>query len=337
MRERRLVNASANRPPIGGAGERSSRRRRAALSLPALRWLASCGWVAMSLGILACQLLGSGPPEQSREVRIASLSPALTETVFALGIGSNVVAVSDFCHEPPAVEHLDRVGTVFVPRYEDLVRSRPTVVLAERVDGAKTNELGSLCDVATFRWLTFEDVIASTRELGKRFARGREAARLVADYEDALRVAPSARPLKVLLALAHVPGQLSEIWYVRRNSFHGRALEAAGATNAAVWDVVGPPRMTLEEVVRLDPDAIIVLEQSDARHVALLEDWRRMSAIRAVHAGRLALVAAPELQVPGPRIRRLVERLRLVLEPWKLANARDSSNQVARAQPGNAR
>ncbi len=258
-----------------------------------------------------------GTAERERPVRadqrILSLSPALTETLFALDLGQRVVGVSDHCREPRAVERLARVGSVFTPRYEAIVAARPTIILAEQIDGVSLHELDKLCSTAMYRWLSYEDVVQSTRDLGRRFGREAQAAALIANYERALRVDPHEHTLRVLLALAHVPGQLTEIWYIRQNSIHGRTLEAAGATNAVAEDVFGPPRMGLERAILLDPDAIIVLEPTEKPEPALLEDYRRLTGLRAIRQGSLALVAAPELEVPGPRIVRLVERLRAAI------------------------
>jgi ABC-type Fe3+-hydroxamate transport system substrate-binding protein len=253
---------------------------------------------------------GVGPTED----RIVSLSPAVTATLFALGLGQKVVAVSDFCHEPAIVEGIPRVGTVFSPRYESVAAAHPTIIVAERIDGTRVQDFEKLCATATYRWLSYDDVLTSTRQLGQRFGRERLAEELIANYETVLRVAPNEHAPRVLLALAQVPGQLSEIWFIRRNSIHGRALEAAGATNAIARDVSGPPRIGLEQAIALDPDAVILLDPSATENPRLLEDWKRLSGLRAVQRGRLALVAAPELEVPGPRIARLIERLRKVLD-----------------------
>lgn len=289
----------------------------------AMQWShwALTAWIAAAISCNASSKVQAG----TDAARIVSLSPALTETVFALGLGANLVAVSDYCHEPPAVEQLPRVGTVFTPRYEDVVRAHPSIILAERIDGTKAMELGGFGTLTTYRWLTYDDILESTRQLGSRFGRHREASRLIDEYTDALRVDPAKSSIRVLLALAHVPGQLTEVWFIRRNSIHGRALEAAGANNAVSQDIVGPPRISLEETIGLQPDAVVVLEQSEQTHSELLEDWRRLTGLRAIREGRLAIVAAPEAQAPGPRIRQLVEKIRRTVTPWTTTFGRASN------------
>ena len=46
------------------------------------------------------------PPHAAVPMRIVSLAPSVTETLFALNAGSSVVGVSDYCDYPPEVRSL---------------------------------------------------------------------------------------------------------------------------------------------------------------------------------------------------------------------------------------
>ena len=61
--------------------------------------------------------------------RIVSLAPSVTETLFALGVGSRVVAVSDYCDYPPEVRRLPKIGSFLDPSVEAIVAQRPDVVI----------------------------------------------------------------------------------------------------------------------------------------------------------------------------------------------------------------
>jgi len=47
--------------------------------------------------------------------RIVSLSPGLTEILFAIGAGDDVVGVTQFCDYPPEAKKIDKVGSGFRP------------------------------------------------------------------------------------------------------------------------------------------------------------------------------------------------------------------------------
>ena len=69
---------------------------------------------------------------QSKPVRIVSLAPSITETLFALGLGDRVVGVTRFCAYPPEARTRPRVGGYFDPSYEAIVALRPDLVVILR-------------------------------------------------------------------------------------------------------------------------------------------------------------------------------------------------------------
>ena len=61
--------------------------------------------------------------------RIVSLVPSVTETLFALGAGREVVGVSQYCDYPPRALQLPKVGTFLSPNIEAIIGLRPTIVI----------------------------------------------------------------------------------------------------------------------------------------------------------------------------------------------------------------
>jgi ABC-type hemin transport system substrate-binding protein len=67
-------------------------------------------------------------------------------------------------------------------------------------------------------------------------------------------------------------------------------------------------------VIRLDPDVVVVLTDERAAPQEVLASWRKVKPLRAVKDDRIAVLRAPEAFSNGPRILRLVERLRSTLQ-----------------------
>src|SRR5689334_16867949 len=61
--------------------------------------------------------------------RIISLIPAVTEMLFAVGAGPQVVAVSSFDRYPPDIEKLPRVGALIDPDVERILSLHPDLVV----------------------------------------------------------------------------------------------------------------------------------------------------------------------------------------------------------------
>ena len=70
-------------------------------------------------------------------MRIVSLAPAVTETLFALGAGAEVVGVSQYCDYPPAATHLPKVGTFLTPNVEAIAALRPDLVIGPGLSSSR--------------------------------------------------------------------------------------------------------------------------------------------------------------------------------------------------------
>lgn len=241
--------------------------------------------------------------------RIVSLSPGITETLFAIGVGASVVARSDYCDYPPEAQPLPRVGTSITPNYEAIARLRPSLIVSEDNAAARRRELEALGHTLLLRWLSLDEVVRGIRELGKVTGAQPSADVLAERLARRLGVAAPAVAPKILLVIGSDTGRLDDIWFIRKNSLQGAALHAAGGRNAVSEDVPGQPRLSLERLVALDPDAVIVLSAKASANDAELAPYRNLTALRAVREDRLAVVAAPEAYVNGPRVLTFVERL----------------------------
>jgi ABC-type hemin transport system substrate-binding protein len=67
--------------------------------------------------------------------------------------------------------------------------------------------------------------------------------------------------------------------------------------------------MSLERLLVVDPDLVMVLGGGDAGAASTLRALRRLTALAAVRRGRVGALPDPELLVPGPRVLELVEAL----------------------------
>lgn len=241
--------------------------------------------------------------------RIVSLSPGITDALFAIGAGSVVVARSDYCDYPPEVTRLPRVGSSITPNYEAIARLEPTLIVSEDNAATRRRELEALARTLLLKWLSLDEVVRGIRELGKVTTATAPADALAERLERRLSVRPPDVAPKILLVIGSDTGRIDDIWFIRKNSLQGAALHAAGAKNAIDEDIDGQPRVSLERLVGLDPDAIVVLTLRKNPGDEELAPYRKLTTLRAVRENRLAAIEAPEAYVNGPRVLALVEKL----------------------------
>jgi iron complex transport system substrate-binding protein len=270
---------------------------------------ACCALFALlaSFATPACHSKRPEPDAEGR--RIVSLAPAITETLFAIGAGSQVVGVSNYCEAPPEARTRPRLGTSITPSYEAIARLRPSLVVSEKNVATRSRELEALAPTLFLPWLTLPEVASGIVELGRLTDHGPKARELSEALVRKLDVPEPAEGPRVLLVLGEAAGD--EIWFIRRNSLHGSVLRAAGARNAVAEDVLGPPNLSAERLLALDPEAIVVLLRPDPERPALRapQKFERFPTLSAVRAGRVGSIQHAAAFSHGPSILELVDTL----------------------------
>jgi iron complex transport system substrate-binding protein len=261
----------------------------------------------------------AGPPQ-----RIVSIVPAVTEMLFAIGAGPNVVAVSSFDTSPPEVKGLTRVGGLLDPDIERILQLRPDLVV---VYGStpEVREKLERAGIATFPYVMggLDNLMGTIRTLGRAVGRAQEAEKVAAGLEarfDAIRarVAGRKRP-RTLLVFGREPGALRAIDASGGQGFLADIVSLAGGENVLAGEKREAVRIGTEAILAAGPEIVIDLhygrtlsaEQIDRERAA----WQTLPALPAVRDGRVALLVGDEFVVPGPRLADAAEAIADVLHP----------------------
>lgn len=251
--------------------------------------------------------------------RIVSTAPSFTETAFALGVGDKVVAVSTYCHFPEKANHLPRIGTYLKPNVEAIARLKPDLVLVHAEQRLVIEQMKALgLRVLPLRNNTLEEVMASIRDLGAALEIAPAAAKLEAQIRAQLKATEEAsrgKPLvSMLFVVGRTPGKLDGMIVVGKGSFLNELIRAAGGRNVFADAPVAYPKISLEAILRLDPDVIVDMGDmaetvgvSVAHKRSVVQLWKDQTGIRAAQQDRVYAVAADIFVVPGPRVSEAAE------------------------------
>jgi iron complex transport system substrate-binding protein len=261
--------------------------------------------------------------QPTRPSRIISFIPAVTEMLFAIGAGDQVIAVGSFDRYPPAVERLPRVGALLDPNLERILSLRPDLVA---VYGSQT-DLRQQLERATIPIYIYShaglaDVTETMRQLGERVGRGAEAARAAEKVEADLaeirrRTANRPRP-RTLLVFGRESGALRGIYASGGVGFLHNMLETAGGLNVLADVKRQSVQATTELILSRRPDVIIELRGTPATEDelrAMRADWDPLKSVPAVRNGRIYLLADERTVVPGPRVAEGTTLLGAALHP----------------------
>jgi iron complex transport system substrate-binding protein len=194
-------------------------------------------------------------------MRLVSLCPSLTELVFDLGRGDDLVGRTKFCVHPAGrVERVESVGGTKNPKVARIVELAPDLVLLNeeenrREDAEALAAAGVRCHVSFPR--DVDDTARMVRDIGAVLERSAEAERIAADIERrAARVRGSARQAP---AVRYAYLIWRNPWMVAGgDTFVTAMLALPGGVNVFAEHSERYPTVTPEELAAADPDAVLL-------------------------------------------------------------------------------
>jgi iron complex transport system substrate-binding protein len=250
--------------------------------------------------------------------RVVSLAPSLTEILFALGAGDLLVGVTDFCDYPPQASQKPKVGTVLAPNAEVVLALQPNLVLAT-TEGNRQETVLLLerlqIPIFVVRPEGLEGIYASIRSVGGLLGRPARASAVVESMRSRVAwVAGQVKgrpPARVLYVLWPDP-----LITAGRGSIIDALIGVAGGENVAGGISLRYPRLNLEEVLRVDPEVILLAGMgSRPLRAESVQGWEGWQVLRAVKAGRVQALDGDLLHRPGPRIVEGLEAIARALHP----------------------
>jgi iron complex transport system substrate-binding protein len=260
---------------------------------------------AVAAGLLFAVLLLHHPIRGEAFERIVSLAPSMTETLYALGLGDEVVGVTVFCDQPPEARGKPKIGGMSNPSLEAVYSLRPDIVVMT-TDGnpkefeARLRALGIRTYV--FRARGIYEFPGALREMGRVLGARQKADELAMRMEqkiEGLRAARPAVPDRVLFVVWPEP-----LIVAGPGTAVDDAIRLLGHENAATSEAENLsryPKYSIEEAIRRGPDVILIGRgHEDIRKLSgrLLE---RLGSTPAVRSGRVFFLS-DRLYRLGPRV-----------------------------------
>jgi len=271
----------------------------------ALALLLLLSWLAA--GRPAQAAAGRAGPAASR---ILSLGPALTEMVYALGLGDRIVGRTSYCNYPSAALKLPDVGAVTGWNEERVLALRPDLILALEGDRAPVARLAALTgarlEVLPTRQVA--DIWTNLHAIGRLTGKAAAAQRLVAQLK--AQVARRTRPqtgTKVFYMVWDEP-----LMTAGPASYLGDLITLAGGTNVVAASQGSYPTWSWEALLAADP--AVILAPRD-RGPAMKKLSERYPTLAAVKGRRLRTLPDDLISRPGPRVVQALDAVAAALRP----------------------
>jgi len=233
--------------------------------------------------------------------RIVSLAPNLTELVFAIGAGEQLVGVSAWSDYPKEVLELPVVGDAFSVDLEQLALLEPDLLLVWE-SGTPAHTVDELRNtgyrVESIRTRGLADVSIAMRRLGELTGRSTEAGLAAGEFSRGLQLLRDNNkenpPITVFYQVSARP-----LYTINREHYVSELIEICGGQN--IFDDLEDlaPAISVEAVVDRNPE--VMLASTDAGDDGFGE-WRRWPAIAANLYGNMFLLPADEIARATPRL-----------------------------------
>jgi iron complex transport system substrate-binding protein len=253
--------------------------------------------------------------------KIVSMAPSNTEILFALGLGDEVVGVTDYCDYPPEAKEKTHIGGYWTPDVETIVSLAPDLVVAQSLHEAEVIpqlEKHGLTAVV-LEPKTIDQVLDAITLVGEITGKTKEAASLTKEMRTRVDkvtgktkgLAESQRP-KVFYLTWHDP-----LITVGHDNLGEDLITKAGGTNI-FHNLEGSPTVSLEDLIQADPDVIIAgigMGTGADMPLQFARDESRLAGTSARQNNRVYSVSIDLAGRPGPRIVDALELFMAAIHP----------------------
>ena len=232
--------------------------------------------------------------------RVICLVPSVTDAIFALGSGDDVVAVSDYTTYPPEALKKPSVGSLVKPSIETILSFHPDLVVGTQIPGSSETAT-QLEAVGIPVYLVdphgLAGILQSVAHLGEALNRVPQAAALNASLSrriEAVKARTAGKP---------APRVLVPVWYdpivtIGKHAFITEIIEAAGGRSVTDDLVPDWPQVSMEAVLTRAPDALLLVRGGKVT-MSALQNRPGWSSLRAVQEGKVYYVSSG-IEDPSP-------------------------------------
>lgn len=257
---------------------------------------------------------------QKAPSKIVSLAPSNTEILYALGLGTKIVAVSQNDNYPDDVKNKPKIGTdQLKPNIEQVVATGSDLVLAIGGDPDSVKQIADKnIPVVVLDPKNFDDILKDIILIGKVTGQVEQAQALSAQ----MKVRIDAVVAKAKTATTH-PKVFVELdasdptkpYTVGPGSYLDAMITMAGGQNIEANAKTQYPQVSLEDVVAKDPDIIILNDAQFGMSPEQVKARPGWGSISAVKNDKVFPIDSDLTSRPGPRIVDGLEAVAKIIHP----------------------
>lgn len=247
--------------------------------------------------------------------KIISIAPNITETIYALGKGNELVGRTDYDDYPAQVKNVQSIGSLTNPSVEKIVALKPDVVIASthfKADVAKKLEDLGIKVIVLYDATDFNGAYDTINTIGQIVNAKGKANSIVDSMKKKIEtIKEKVKGKKAPKAYYVVGFGKNGDYTATKDTFINQMLDMAGGDNIAK-DAAGW-KYSLEKIIKNDPEYIII-----SKNFGMKDQFIKTAGYKeltAVKNNKVVEIDDNLLNRQGPRLADGVEALAKILHP----------------------
>lgn len=246
-----------------------------------------------------------------RPTRVVTLAPNLTELMFELGAGNRIVGNTTYCNYPDSAKSIKKVGDLLTVNLENILTLQPDLIFIT-VEGNSKTDYDKLIDLGFKVFVSnpknFKGIKKTMFDMGEIFGLTNKAQSIINNWDSRIEKVNKSHDM-ILLNSTLFLVSTNPIFTIGSNTFVHQILTFAGLKNIAADSKISYPMFNREEILKRNPDYILLYENNNNDVNVLLEVYPEWNTLPAIINNRVFFVNADLFSRPGPRFVDAVEEL----------------------------
>lgn len=250
----------------------------------------------------------------SANERIISLSPSITEMLFALGVGEEVVATSSYSLYPKEAQKLPIIGGYEHPNLEKIIALAPTLIVGQSYNTHTLKQLEHFhIQTLMLNLTTLQSIQTSLLKLSKTLHKEQRGKELINTITQAIKeVSKNNYPHTVMIVYGLREDITRSVFIAGKHIFFDDIITLSGNKNAFSNTSVAQPVLNYENIIALNPEQVIILHshatEPNVNVKKALANWYALP-IKAAKNKKISIVDEDYLHIPSQRVALTIERL----------------------------
>ena len=251
--------------------------------------------------------------------KIVSTAPSITETLFALGLGKNIIGVTENCLYPEETKNIAKVGKHLDVGSEAVLALNPDTVFVLSINAPLEQKLKTLgVNSVTLKQSTLDDFFNSVTQIGEACGVQKEAEELnrriagkLSEFSKKSSLTDRKKRVMVVIGRDYYDFRIKDVYIAGNDGFLSEVMKRTGFENAYSGSIAYP-KIQVEGIIALNPDVIIDVILVPMQPYQL-ENAKKLWSKLPVNAAKndeIYIKTEEFWTIPGPRIVEIAEEMK---------------------------